>query len=185
MNAISHRQLGHHLADTYMTYTPRRYRAAFLIGCVEPDKNPTTYLKGSIRNKWLRGHNWESASRYIRRICRRLERKETLRLHDYYNLGKLIHYTADAFTYTHNRGFGAGLLAHRQYEKRLHTYFSFYLANASVIQRHLSGTVMETIRDYHNAYVLDSIGIHTDASYTATVCTAVICRLLQAAPQAA
>lgn len=181
MKAVSHRQLGTYLAENYMSDIPRRYTQAFLLGCVEPDKNITTYFKGSIRNQWLRGHNWESADRYIRRVCRKLERKEKLHVYDYYNLGKLIHYTADAFTYTHNEKFQDGLHAHRQYEKQLHAAFPQYLLGDSTPYRHKDCSASEAIYSYHNDYVLDWGGVHTDAEYSVTVCTAVLRRLLRTA----
>ena len=179
MKAVSHFQLGIFLAENYMHDSPRRYTRAFILGCVEPDKNPATYFKGSLRNAWLRGHNWDSANRYIQKICRRLERKEQLHLFDYYNLGKLIHYTADAFTYTHNRCFRDGLRAHRRYEKGLHTYFSLYLSTTPCPDGLHSGTAADTIHSYHSDYMARSAGVHTDAEYTVTVCTAVLCKLLQ------
>jgi len=92
----SHISLGHYLIDRYFSWQPRRYRQAFLLGCIEPDRNPATYLKGSFRSQWLRGHNYRNARHFMARISSRLEKKETLNLFDYYTLGKLIHYTADA-----------------------------------------------------------------------------------------
>ena len=105
MRGKSHRCLGKYLVQHYMSDTPERYVKAFLLGCIEPDRNPATYLKGSIRCQWLRGHNYRNARRFMRAISARLERKETLKLFDYYTLGKLIHYTTDAFTYAHNDTF--------------------------------------------------------------------------------
>ena len=105
MRGKSHRCLGKYLVQHYMSDTPERYVKAFLLGCIEPDRNPATYLKGSIRCQWLRGHNYRNARRFMRAISARLEKKETLGLFDYYTLGKLIHYTTDAFTYAHNDTF--------------------------------------------------------------------------------
>ena len=105
MRGKSHRCLGKYLVQHYMSDTPERYVKAFLLGCIEPDRNPATYLKGSIRCQWLRGHNYRNARRFMRAISARLERKEKLNLFDYYTLGKLIHYTTDAFTYAHNDTF--------------------------------------------------------------------------------
>ena len=92
MRGKSHRCLGKYLVQHYMSDTPERYVKAFLLGCIEPDRNPATYLKGSIRCQWLRGHNYRNARRFMRAISARLEKKEKLGLFDYYTLGKLIHY---------------------------------------------------------------------------------------------
>lgn len=57
MRGKSHRCLGQYLVEHYMENIPGRYVKAFLVGCIEPDRNPVTYLKGSLRFQWLRGHN--------------------------------------------------------------------------------------------------------------------------------
>lgn len=127
MKGESHRQLGRFLMNAYLPGLAKRHARAFLLGCIEPDRNPTTYLKGSVRSQWLRGHNWNNASRYMGRICARLERKERLSMLDYYAMGKLMHYTADAFTYAHNKYFPTNLKEHRRYEIDLQACFLAYL----------------------------------------------------------
>ena len=52
MRRKSHKLLGEYLAREYMTDIPKSYVCAFLIGCVEPDRNPATYLKGSLKFQW-------------------------------------------------------------------------------------------------------------------------------------
>ena len=69
MRGKSHCQLGSFLAATYFPHIPAVYRRAFLLGCIEPDRNFATYFKGSIRAQWLRGHNFENAKRYMARIA--------------------------------------------------------------------------------------------------------------------
>ena len=98
MKGKSHRLLAQYLIDQYLSGQPRRCTRAFLLGCVQPDRNPTTYLKGSFREQWLRGHNWGNSQRYMQRLCRRLERKRKLGMLSCYNLGKLVHYTTPSGT---------------------------------------------------------------------------------------
>lgn len=177
MKAKSHKQLGHYLVQRYLNDAPSRYIRAFLIGCVEPDKNPTTYLKGSLRCQWLRGHNWGNSQPYIRRVSARLERKQRLRLLDYYQLGKLIHYTTDAFTYAHNEHFQENLKEHCSYELFLQQYFIRYLSGSHVLKMGSQQTVMETILAYHTDYVRNPAGVYTDSRFTVTVCCAVLALL--------
>ena len=113
MRGKSHRCLGQYLAQHYMPDVPKPYVKAFQLGCIEPDRNPITYLKGSFRCQWLRGHNYRNARRFMREISWRLEKKDKLNLWDYYTLGKLIHYTTDAFTYAHNDSFTTSFSDHR------------------------------------------------------------------------
>ena len=125
IKTLSHRMLGNYLAETYFQKLPKRYTKAFLLGCIQPDRNPATYLKGSFRCRPLQGHHWNSSRKYMHRIAKRLENKHKLRIFDYYTMGKLIHYTVDAFTASHNDRFSMDLSAHRAYETKLQGKFFF------------------------------------------------------------
>ncbi len=169
MRGKSHRCLGQYLVEKYMPNAPRRYIRAFLIGCIEPDRNPATYLKGSIRCQWLRGHNYENARRYMRRLSQRLEQKDHLSLMDYYALGKLIHYTVDAFTYAHNQDFPEDLQEHCAYEKALQEYFLDFLHGDPCPSGSGNVSIMETIQENHRSYMRRPGNIITDARYAFTV----------------
>lgn len=174
MRGKSHQYLGKFLAQQYMKDTPERYVRAFLIGCVEPDRNPATYLKGSLRFQWLRGHNYRNARRFMRQISWRLERKEKLNLLDYYTLGKLIHYTADAFTYAHNDTFPSDLTEHRQYEAALQEHFLQYLQEDPQVDPHTARSIMEAIYSYHEEYEDQQADIRTDAKFALNACCCVL-----------
>ena len=178
MRGKSHHCLGQYLADKYMNTLPKRYVSAFLIGCVEPDRNPTTYLKGSLRRQWLRGHNWGNAQNYMHRISRRLERRCRLRLLDYYTMGKLIHYTMDAFTSAHNEHFGQSLTDHRQYEQELQHHFLDFLSAKPDIWTDAQNPVMATIDSYHADYLQRPISVHTDSHFAVIVSCMVMTRLI-------
>lgn len=174
MRGKSHQYLGKFLAQQYMKTTPERYVKAFLIGCVEPDRNPATYLKGSFHFQWLRGHNYRNARRFMRQISWRLERKEKLNLLDYYTLGKLIHYTADAFTYAHNDTFPTDLTEHREYEAALQDHFLQYLQADPQIDPHTARSIMEAIYSYHAEYEEQEANIRTDAKFALNACCCVL-----------
>lgn len=181
MNPIkthSHHMLGKYLAEEYLLHAPKRYIVAFLIGCTQPDKNPATYLKGSLRCRPLRGHNWESAQNYMQRIAVRLERRHRLKLLDYYTMGKLIHYTVDAFTSSHNESFTDNLNAHRFYEKNLQVHFLSYLHKRKRLRQGIGGSVMDAIRSYHTEYSAAPSGIRSDCRYSVLVSSLVVCMLL-------
>lgn len=178
MRRKSHQHLGRYLADRYMPHVPERYIRAFLIGCVEPDQNPVTYLKGSFRFQWLRGHNYRNARRFMRQISRRLEKKEQLNLLDYYTLGKLVHYTADAFTLAHNDFFSSKLGDHREYEATLQDHFLQYLQEDPEIDPQTASSVMEAIYRYHELYEQQDASIRTDAKFALNACCCVMALLL-------
>ncbi len=165
------------MTSNYMTDAANRYKRAFLLGCISPDANPTTYLKGSLRYQWLRGHNWNNAKRYITRISNRLDRKKKLKLLDYYKLGKLIHYTVDAFTLAHNAHFPENLQEHRLYEKDLQKHFTDYLAIPKCIAPPAENCIFSLIHSYHQDYLKSPMGISTDAKYVFTVCCLIFAML--------
>lgn len=174
MRGKSHRCLGQYLVQRYMSDTPSKYIHAFLIGCVEPDRNPATYLKGSLRCQWLRGHNYRNARRFMRHISCRLEQKERLNLIDYYTLGKLIHYTTDAFTFAHNETFPTNLNDHREYEAELQEHFLNYLQEDPEVNPKVAKSIMDAISAYHREYMDQCAGIHTDAKFALTACCCVL-----------
>lgn len=174
MRGESHRCLGKYLAQKYMSDVPKRYVSAFLIGCVEPDRNPATYLKGSFRCQWLRGHNYRNARRFMRHISSRLENKAQWNLFDYYTLGKLIHYTTDAFTYAHNEAFPKDLSNHREYEHALQEHFLSFMEQDPQVDVTVARSVMEVISSYHRLYEKEKITIHTDARFALTACCCVL-----------
>ncbi len=174
MRGKSHLRLGEYLARQYMHNIPARYVRAFLIGCVEPDRNPATYLKGSIRYQWLRGHNFHNARRYMRKISCRLEQKEHLNLLDYYTLGKLIHYTADAFTFAHNDSFPKDLSAHREYEAALQKHFLEYLQEDPQVDPSTALSIMDAIYEYQFRYEDHPADIHLDTTFALNACCCVL-----------
>lgn len=174
MRGQSHHCLGRYLAELYMSSTPKMYIKAFQLGCIEPDRNPATYLKGSLRFQWLRGHNFLNARRFMKRISLRLERKERLNLWDYYTLGKLIHYTADAFTYAHNTDFSPQLSDHMEYEAQLQNYFLDYLSRDPQTDPHFARSIMGAIDRYHRDYEQTERSIHNDSRFALTACCCVL-----------
>lgn len=178
MRGESHRSLGRYLAEKYMSELPKRYQTAFWVGCIEPDRNPATYLKGSIRCQWLRGHNYGNAKRFMFRISRRLERKEHLNLFDYYTLGKLIHYTTDAFTYAHNEEFTTDLGEHLEYETALQHHFLEYMRTDPHVRESDADSITDAIRIYHREYIRKPANIHTDTKYALKACCCILALLL-------
>lgn len=174
MRGQSHRCLGRYLSEHYMAHVPSLYVKAFQLGCIEPDRNPFTYLKGSLRCQWLRGHNYRNARRYMKRISRYLENKDRLNLLDYYCLGKLIHYTADAFTYAHNADFPTRLSSHMEYEVMLQNRFLEYMAEDPQVDPVAARTIMSAIGSCHRSYEQMEYTIHNDCRFALTACCCVL-----------
>lgn len=174
MRGKSHRCLGQYLAQHYMADVPKHYVKAFQIGCIEPDRNPITYLKGSFRCQWLRGHNYRNARRFMKQISWRLEKKDKLNLYDYYTLGKLIHYTTDAFTYAHNDTFPTDLSDHKQYEDTLQQHFLDFMAQDPEVDTMVARSIMSAICCYHRDYEQQESNIYNDAKFALAACCCVL-----------
>ena len=178
MRGKSHICLGKYLVKQYLKDISPRHARAFLIGCIEPDRNPFTYLKGSFRFQWLRGHNYWNARRFLRRISVRLEKKKKWNMFDYYTLGKLIHYTADAFTSAHNENFSKELAEHRQYEADLQEHFLLFLQQDPRVDFVMARRVMDVISSYHRLYEQHETNIHLDSWFALTACCCVLAVLV-------
>lgn len=178
MRGKSHISLGYYLLSHYLPDLPKYKRLAFLLGCIEPDRNPTTYLKGSIRFQWLRGHNYHNAKKFMHRISARLEQKDTWNLFDYYTLGKLIHYTADAFTFAHNASFPDNLSGHREYEVKLQEYFLRYLQEEPQIDICFENSIAAVISCYHQEYTSMNTDVGRDSRFILHACCCVLAVLL-------
>jgi len=173
MLSKSHRHLGKIYADHYLSKHSKHHTLAFLWGCIEPDKNPVTFLKGSMRARFLRGHNYENALPFTNRLFSRLAEKRVWNMWDYYSLGKLVHYLTDSYTYPHNETFSGGLQAHRAYEKilwnRLEESVSLFLSNPLRVS-----FTADSLHALHWEYVHTSAGPDTDIRFALKACCSVL-----------
>lgn len=167
MRGISHHILGEYLIDNSLNEATEPERKAFLFGCTEPDRNITTYLKGTFTAKAFHGHNFENCQSCIMRLIRRLSEGNEGILY-YYRLGKLTHYILDSFTWPHNNGFQGSITDHVEYEHTLHPLFCSYLEKQTVTAAHQCGD------DYyswflakHREYLETRTGMEDDCSFAA------------------
>lgn len=163
MQTSSHLRLSHILSASYLTHVPLLCRSAFLFGCIEPDYNFTTYLRGCLRTGTPQGHNFPLSCPVMEKLCCSLSNGLTHAL-DFYRLGKLIHYVEDAFTYPHNTHFTGNLSDHIRYEQALDLYLasaSFPALPACSFQQ----DPMDCILTWHQRYLAASPGMETDSFY--------------------
>ena len=170
MRNKSHALMGQILLHEYLADLPAVHAKVFLLGCTEPDKNPATYIKGSLRSQWMRGHNYSNANRYIMRLARRLDQKEYFSPWDCYCLGKLTHYCLDAFTFAHDERFPKDLKAHRRYEARLQNYFLAKIRRSPIPSGRYPGSSAQLIQAMHEAYSRLPGSIETDTDFAFRTC---------------
>lgn len=165
MQKRSHKLLAQTLLDSYDGFEKKRFEVAFLFGSFQPDCNPLSYLKGSLRAKKLMGHNFSNSQRYIYRHILSLQRRHQWNLWQYYTLGKLTHYLADAFTYPHNDTYPDSLMDHRRYEDHLRRQFALYLADRRVYPARARGNVVFAISQLHRQYLTAASDWQRDARF--------------------
>ena len=154
MQKRSHKLLASALLQSRQGFDARRFEWAFLFGSFQPDCNPLTYLKGSWRAGTLCGHNFSNSQRFVNRKIQKLqERKARWTMWQYYTLGKLTHYLADAFTYPHNENYPDSMLCHHQYETDLRAYLEKYLADREVRRENARRDVTLALRRLHRQYM--------------------------------
>ena len=83
----------------------------------------------------------------------------------YYTLGKLTHYLADAFTYPHNENYPDSLLCHRQYETDLRTYLEAYLADRTLRRQKARADLAAAIDELHRQYMDTVADMRKDVQY--------------------
>lgn len=173
MKTKDHKIMAKHLLNCADIYIVKSLKAAFILGNIEPDRNPFTYLRGSIKNQMLRGHNFDNSYESIVKLVRRIQLHGCTRMRDFYLLGKLTHYVADAFTFPHNKEFTGGLLEHCNYESTLHLYVMKFLEdeNVKVKVNITSDVLIQKICLMHQKYLQEEKGFSLDCSYIMqTVC---------------
>ena len=165
MQKRSHKLLASTLLQSQHGFAARRFELAFLFGSFQPDCNPLTYLKGSLRAYKLRGHNFSNSQLYINAHIASLRRQQSWTMWHYYTLGKLTHYLADAFTYPHNENYPDSLLAHRQYEDQLRLYLAEYLQQRTLRRQQFREDLEAAIGELHRQYMESRGDLQRDVQY--------------------
>ena len=177
MHKRSHTLLASALLNSVQGFEARRYEWAFLIGSFQPDCNPLTYIKGSLRAETLRGHNYTNSRPFVHRHIRHLMGKRRWNLWNYYTLGKLTHYVADAFTFPHNDHYTDSLASHHLYERDLRQELVNYLQ-----QYHITAEDVPDLADLnwslvrlHRQYAGSSSDLGRDVIYIVKATRLLMC----------
>lgn len=165
MQKRSHTLLAHTLLEGEGGFRRRRFEWAFLFGSFQPDCNPFSYLKGSLRAQKFMGHNFSNSQWYIEAHIRSLQRRARWTMWQYYTLGKLTHYLADAFTFPHNDNYPDTLLEHHQYETDLRLQFAQFLAEYNLCLERSCQDVADAINALHRQYLSARSNQRRDARY--------------------
>lgn len=165
MKKRSHKLLASTLLEYKHGFQARRYEWAFLFGSFQPDCNPLTYLKGSLRAYKFRGHNFSNSQAYINNHIRRLQQRTRWSIWQYYTLGKLTHYLADAYTYPHNPDYPCTMLDHHNYETDFRRFMRGYLAHQHLRRQQARRDLIAALEELHEQYMATRASMLRDANY--------------------
>lgn len=166
MTTKSHYALALYLLRNTIDLNSAFAKAAFILGCVEPDLNVTTYLKGSLSCQPLRGHNYPNAAHYMETLFRKMQHCDKRSILYWYRLGKLLHYLTDAFTHPHNQNFTGTLHDHVRYEQEAERVFeSVLLAQEATPLIYETNTPYTFFSSTHEKYLKQRPGAETDIRF--------------------
>lgn len=139
-----------------------KYSKYLVLGSIMPDINVFTYL---------RGHTYKESIKFIERKTKELTEKPVWNRTSYYNLGIILHYLADYFTFPHNPNFHGNLAEHFDYEKKLRYRFSSFLKVRKKLKEQdalTANNVMQMFRYLdakHQEYIATTPSVETDCNY--------------------
>lgn len=165
MQKRSHTLLAQTLMRSESGFGARRYELAFLFGSFQPDVNPFSYLKGSLHYNKLKGHNYVNSRQYINARIRKLQSRTRWTVWQYYTLGKLTHYLADAYTYPHNENYPDSMLSHHCYETDLRLFLGRYLTHQYIRRQQARRDLIAALDELHQQYMATRASMYRDASY--------------------
>lgn len=165
MQKRTHILLARTLLKTETGFPARRFELAFLFGSFQPDVNPLSYLKGSLRYSKFKGHNYANSRDYINAGILRLQRRRRWTMWQYYTLGKLTHYLADAYTYPHNPDYPDSMLDHHNYETDFRLFMRGYLAHQYLRRQQTRRDLVAALEEFHEQYMATRASMLRDANY--------------------
>lgn len=165
MQKRTHTLLARTLLRNETGFSAKRFELAFLFGSFQPDVNPLSYLKGSLHYNKLRGHNYINSRAYINTRILKLQRRQRWTIWQYYTLGKLTHYLADAYTYPHNENYPSTMLDHHCYETDLRQFMQGFLAHRRIQRQQARRDLIAALEELHNQYMNTRASMYRDANY--------------------
>lgn len=167
----SHISLAVFLADKLEFEGINNHRRAFCVGSILPDCKPSFLTTKHAFN--------ETFEMVQKRIENYIEYSASLDKHTMKgarDLGQIIHYTADYFTFPHNKHYDGNLKDHCVYEKKLLLALKEYLNNYDVTKRteyeiyfESLDELIEFIKERHKEYVSRKRNVEDDCRFIVMV----------------
>ena len=151
------------------------HSAAFTAGCIEPDLNVFTYLRGSRKEKKFHGHNAGNCRAHLEKLLGKIEERGLTSGYGCFLLGVAVHYIADSFTAVHNTDIlDVDVKTHLEYENRLHEELMRALSKPFIFEQDMLNTSLKDyVTDNHHSYSASAPSTKNDCSYIVKTCCSV------------
>ncbi len=175
MKKKDHLMLASFILDLASSSVLSLHRTAFTTGCIEPDLNVFSYLRGSRKEKKFHGHNAGNCRAHLEKLLEKIERRGLTSGYDCFLLGVTVHYIADSFTAVHNTEIlDVDVKTHLEYENRLHEELTEALRKPFIFEQNmLSTSLKDYVNDNHHAYSASAPSEGNDCTYIVKTCCAV------------
>ena len=175
MKKKDHLLLASFILDLFDSSVLTLHSAAFTAGCIEPDLNVFSYLRGSRKEKKFHGHNAGNCRTHLEKLLGKIEGRGLTSGYDCFLLGIAVHYIADSFTAVHNTDIlDVDVKTHLEYENRLHEELMRALSKPFIFEQDMLNTSLKDyVTDNHHSYSASAPSTKNDCSYIVKTCCAV------------
>lgn len=171
MRKKSHISLAGFLADELAFEGITSHRKAFCIGSILPDCKPSF-----LTTKHAFNETFEMVEKRIEKYIEYCAGQEKYTTKGARDLGQIIHYTADYFTFPHNKHYTGNLKDHCVYEKHLLIQLKEYLKNFDITKYteyeiHFESLedLSEFIKARHKEYISRERNVEDDCRFIVLV----------------
>lgn len=174
MRKKSHISLAKYIVDSLNEQSLQKHKKAFYLGSILPDCKPSFLT--------TRHEIQETFDQVEEKIHRLSSGEDVKNLRVYFrDLGQVIHYVADYFTFPHNRNYTGTLRDHCTYEKRLKQSLKEYIRSGEAARNsekarrfHSPEAICEFIRRAHEAYMSRKTNVERDCHMIVALCHQVV-----------
>lgn len=185
MRKKSHISLAKYIVGSLDEQDLVKHKKAFYLGSILPDCKPS-FL--TVKHE-MEG-TFPKVQRELKRLVE-LQQSSKINMRVFYrNLGEMIHYIADYFTFPHNAKFSGNLKEHCIYEKHLKNTLKDYIQSGearknqpqilkSVQNLNSTEAICNFIRKKHDAYIKLKNNVEDDCRQIVSLCHQVVAAVLQ------
>lgn len=179
MRKKSHISLAKYIVDSLGEQELMKHKKAFYLGSILPDCKPSFLTtKHEIQGTF---------SKVQEEIFRLSEGRNVQNMRAYFrDLGQVIHYIADYFTFPHNAHYDGSLKDHCAYEEKLKKSLREYIRSGEAARNRAIAKTMDTpeaicnfIRNAHDSYMKLKSNVEADCKMIVALCHQVVEAIIQ------